>query len=237
MNDLLEQAKGALQRLAATEKLWIYILLGGLALAIVGYLWLLRRAVAASKWWRVGWLPPLAALYGLFRPRSAKGPLFVFLLGCCLVATPYLFTQVIEPAFPSWFRHPWETDVDGERHLTLTGLPGFDYAQVAKRTDVVVLQMANADVTDATLEHLRGLGELRELDLKDTAITDDGLKVLASLPKLKTLRLRGTKITDAGFAHVAAIETLREIDAQETEIKSATLRAWKKGHEDRKFLK
>ena len=91
--------------------------------------------------------------------------------------------------------------MDGELHVTLTGwdrhrpsTPAFCAGPA-----VVVLQMANPDVTDDTLDYLSGMAQLRELDLNDTAVTDAGLAKLARLGTLQSLRLKDTAITDAGF--------------------------------------
>ena len=93
-------------------------------------------------------------------------------------------------------------------------------------------------VTDETLKSLRGFTQLKELDLNDTAITDAGLAELQHCPRLETLRLKNTRITDAGFrAHLLDRDSLKEIDVRETQVKSGTLREWKKQKEDRKFLK
>src|SRR5437764_486641 len=79
--------------------------------------------------------------------------------------------------------------------------------------EVVVLQMANADVNDETLMFLRGMNQLRELDLNGTQVTDAGLPLLAALPQLKELRLARTKISDEGFRqYVASREALTKLD-------------------------
>lgn len=128
--------------------------------------------------------------------------------------------------------------MDGELHITLTGWEQNNYDVLRARPKTVVLQMANADVSDATLEHLRELPLLRELDLNDTQITDAGLATLAELPALETLRLRNTKITDAGFKqHLFDGERLIELDLTGTQVASATVRAWKTLKEGRKALK
>jgi hypothetical protein len=61
---------------------------------------------------------------------------------------------------------PLDKIVAGERHLTLTGWNQNDYAVIATRPDTIVLQMANADVTDQTLQFIKGMKNLRELDLR-----------------------------------------------------------------------
>ena len=45
--------------------------------------------------------------------------------------------------------------VDGQQHLTLTGSDRKDYSVLKLKQDVAVLQMANPDVTDQSLESLR----------------------------------------------------------------------------------
>ena len=137
----------------------LYINLAGLAVIAVGCLGLVFRAF---RHWRKGLLP-------------------LGLIGLGLVIT----------GFPPAYRllvpidlGPREKIVDGERHITLTGWDRKDYAFLGSKHDVVVLQMANPDVTDQTLEHLRGMSALKELDLNNTQVTDAGLKVLKDLPAL-----------------------------------------------------
>ncbi len=144
-----------------------------------------------------------------------------------------------------WCRHidlgPREKIVDGELHLTLTGWdrPADDYAVLEMKPDTVVLQMANSDVTDETINFLAGLEKLQELDVNDTQITDTGLAVLALLPRLRVLRLRGTKVTNDGFReHLLAKSSLLELDARETDIASKSLREWKNADKQRRrYLK
>jgi len=57
-------------------------------------------------------------------------------------------------------------------------------------------------ITDAGLEHLKGLTNLEELDLSRTRITDTGLIHLKGLPNLKYLDLRGTQATGMGVAEL-----------------------------------
>ena len=102
-----------------------------------------------------------------------------------------------------------------------------------------MLQMANPDVTDQTLEFLIGMEKLRELDLDYTQITDNGLRVLKQLPALAILRLTDTKVTDAGFRdHLFDKDTLLEVDFTGTKVTTKLLREWKaKNSAQRKFLR
>jgi hypothetical protein len=60
------------------------------------------------------------------------------------------------------------------------------------------LFLTGLPVTDAGLEHLKGLTQLQTLLLDNTAVTDAGLEHLKGLTQLKSLHLGGTKVTDAG---------------------------------------
>ncbi len=192
--------------------------------------------------WRVSWKWGLgltlfapAGLVFIFRqfPR-VKRPVYLLLLSALLIGIPFGVNAVAQRIDLG----PRERMVDGERHITLTGWDQHDYSILKLRPDVVVLHMANADVTDATLENLRGLARLKELDLNDTRITDQGLAILKELPVLARLRLRGTGITEEGFQReLAGKEALLELDVRETSVASKTLREWQKAKEGRKYLK
>lgn len=167
----------------------------------------------------------------------SRWPLRLFLGGILLGAAPFAYTHLIEPVIFHYFRPPYIAEVNGEIHVTLTGIPNYDYAKLTRFQDAAVLQMANADVTDDTLKLLSGFKQLKELDLNDTSITDAGLAELRNCPRLESLRLKNTKITDAGFrAHLLALDNLKEIDVRQTPVKSKTLRDWKMQKEGRKIL-
>ena len=53
-------------------------------------------------------------------------------------------------------------------------------------------------ITDADLEHLKGLGQLRKLYLGGPGITDHGLEHLKGLNQLQELQLICTAVTDRG---------------------------------------
>ena len=67
---------------------------------------------------------------------------------------------------------------------------------------VVELNLSSTEITDEGLMHLKGLTNLRGLDLWRTQITDAGLLHLKGLTKLQNLDLRDTKVTDAGVAEL-----------------------------------
>lgn len=216
-----------------------YSLLAAAVLGLTAWVWLLVVAFRKHRGWGVALLfPPTAVLIGpvfvLTHLKRSIGPVVLFVLGL-LAAAPYgwiLYTR------ESIDLGPRETLVEGERHITLTGWDREDYSLLRSRPDVVVLQMANPDVTDETLTYLTGMKKLRELDLDDTRITDEGLALLARLPALRSIRLAGTAITDDGFRkHLADKDTLRELDLRRTRVASKTVRDWKARGTDRKALR
>src|SRR5262245_19316200 len=165
-----------------TDWLGFVLQIVGLTLASSGYVWLLHRAFAASQRWGtvVFFVPPLALVYIFANLRRNAVPALVILLGAGVVAAPYgiKLYQRSYIDLGERVRH-----VDGEVHVTLTGWDKEDYSVLALWPEVVVLQMANEDVTDETLKHLKGMKRLRELDLNDSQVTDEGLKLLRHLPK------------------------------------------------------
>jgi hypothetical protein len=185
----------------------------------------------------VAFLLLVVLIVALWRWPRSRWPLRLFVAGLLVTASPFAYTHLIEPIIFRYFRPPYVAEVNGQVHVTLTGIPNYDYAKLSRFQDAAVLQMANPDVTDETLKMLRAFHELKELDLNDTAITDAGLEELRHCPRLETLRLKNTKITDAGIrAHLLDRDSLMEIDVRETPVKSKTLRDWKTQKEGRKFL-
>lgn len=133
---------------------------------------------------------------------------------------------------------PLNKIVSGERHLTLTGWDQQDYSVIAMFPDTIVLQMANTDVTDQTLQSIKGMQQLRELDLNNSQVTDAGLAVLADLPNLRDLRLGRTKITDEGFRqHLLEKKSLMSLELTGTDVASKTVREWKAMEPERRALK
>lgn len=130
-----------------------------------------------------------------------------------------------------------EARVNGERHVTLTGWDQKDYSILARMPDVVVLQMANPDVTDQTLGYLREWKSLRELDVAGSQVTDEGIKSISGIPSLEKLILSRTRVTDEGLKPLLEqLTKLRQIDVRETGVTAAVLRPWLKAKEGRRCL-
>jgi hypothetical protein len=214
-----------------------FVLALGAVLAVAGWFGLLITGFRQRWFWGLANCLPILGwgLFATFHLRRARWPLGMVLVGALLCGLAFAADRALEPV-PN---DPVVTiGSDRRPHLTLTGWTRHDYEIIRKYPQATVVQMANPDVTDATLEHLRGLADLRELDLNGTQVTDGGLAVLKTLPKLASLRLRGTKITDAGFReHLLPLAHLRDLDLQETAVKSGTAREWKEALKGRQYLK
>jgi Leucine-rich repeat (LRR) protein len=59
------------------------------------------------------------------------------------------------------------------------------------------INISSTRVTDAGMEHLKGLSSLKELDLSHTGVSQAGVAVLKALTGLQSLELDDTRITDA----------------------------------------
>lgn len=69
----------------------------------------------------------------------------------------------------------------------------------------------NPKITDAGLDHLRGLTEVRRLALWNTGITDAGLAKLDHMQKLEALDVNTTKVTLPGLARFAKLKHLETL--------------------------
>jgi hypothetical protein len=63
---------------------------------------------------------------------------------------------------------------------------------------VVVANFGSSSVTDAGLEHLKGMTQLQGLDIHDTQVSDVGLEHVKRLTQLQELSIYNTKVTDEG---------------------------------------
>ena len=65
---------------------------------------------------------------------------------------------------------------------------------------------------------LRGLlgenffNDVEEVDLSRTKVTDDGLEHLKGLTQLRVLNLRETSVSDSGLVNIDALTNLEELD-------------------------
>lgn len=216
-----------------SEQVGTALIIAGILVLSIGQIWMIIRGFRTSIVWGIlNWCGVGTLAFPLFHWKRARVPLAVVLLGATLAASPLVVTRL-----QGIDLGPLDRDVNGERHLTLTGWDRTDYSVLAARADTVVLQMANPDVTDATLGYLQRLTKLREIDLTDTKITDAGLPALATLPALTTIRLRNCEVTDDAFRqHLLNKPTLTQLDLRGTGIKRETVGEWKAAKPRRKAM-
>lgn len=206
----------------------------GLLLVLIGYVWLVLRGVKLGWLWGVAALvPPFPLWFWLRKPKEATAPWLLILLGLGITAGSVAAGRYLHRIDLG----PLEDSSTGELHLTLTGWDRDDYSVLDFKTEAVVLQMANKDVTDEVVQRLIKFDKLQELDLTDTQITDTSLAVLGQLPQLRILKVARTAISDEAFReHLLEREKLLEVDVRGTKVSRDTLRKWKKGNKERKSL-
>jgi hypothetical protein len=212
------------------ERVGFAIFVAGLCLLGVGYLWLVARGFRTGTGWGfVALVPGVNLLFPAFHFRRASGPVVLMLLGAAVAALPY----GLNAAFGNRVNTDAVTETkpagDGqtEDRLTLTKADPAQYPKVKEKTTWAVIQWANPDVTDEHVEWLRGMTELRELDLNTAAITDRSLAVIATLPKLEALRIACPGVTDEGFrTHILPLANLKRLDLTGTKVKLSTAREW-----------
>jgi hypothetical protein len=168
----------------------------------------------------------LRVLLGRTERRRLLGPTALLVAGLVIGSVPFaaqrLYFSIVGLA-------ERERVVDGRQALVLTGWDRSDYSILAKKPGLEILEIGNADVTDATLDLLVSLPKLRELTLNDSRITDDGLSKLRELKQLETLRIARTGVTPEGVSAFLADAppTFREIDVTGNNIPTSILRKWK----------
>jgi len=215
-----------------------WLLLIGIVVVLIASLWLLIAAFRTRVWWGLLCLiPPLFLLFVIFRWRRARWPFGTALVGLLLMCAASGIVWYSASRLVPYDKIVKE-EVDGKevegRHLTLTGWGEKSYSGLLAKSDTVVLQMANPDVTDDTLVYVLPMQRLYEIDLNDTQITDRSLDMLKNLPHLKRLHLRGTKVTDEGLRkYLAQNTTLNRLEYSEGQAKPETIDAWEKGGDDR----
>src|SRR5262245_44026411 len=207
------------------ERTGFAILVAGACLFAVGFLWFVARAFhTGTTWGFVALIPGVNLLFPIRHFRQAAAPLVLILIGGLVCATPYAVNAIVGE------RVSTEAQIEekkGEERITLTRADPAQYAILRDKKTFAVIQWANADVTDEHVEMLRGMNELRELDLNTAAITDKSLAVIATLPKLESLHIGCPGITDEGFRqHILPLANLMKLDLTGSKVKRSTASEW-----------
>lgn len=222
-----------------SEVVGAWILLAGTLMVAIALILLVVRAFKTRLLWgivAIATFPFGPLLFGVVHFSKARTTMILLAVGLLLSGIPFIAQRAHDAYFGLGERERW---IDGELHLVLTGWDRPDYSILQTKTDVVVLEMGNPDVTDQSLEMLRNLTRLRELTLNDSQVTDEGFSTLRSLPNLETLRLARTKITAEGLKSFLAEPppSLENIDVSGNQIPASALRKWRNvDPENRRYL-
>jgi Leucine-rich repeat (LRR) protein len=99
-----------------------------------------------------------------------------------------------------------------------------DLDEIARMPQVERVDLSLTRVSDLGLLRLKGLRNVRELNLFFAEwITDEGLAVLKDWPKIETLNLRGTKVTDNTLALIAGKQSITSLDIGYAEVTDSGL--------------
>ena len=90
-------------------------------------------------------------------------------------------------------------------------------------TQLRTLNLGGAQVTDAGLANLKNLFDLQDLDLRETRVTGTGLANLEGLSHLRSIDLAGVEVTDAGLVGLKALNHLRSLNLAGTPVADAGL--------------
>jgi uncharacterized protein (TIGR03067 family) len=96
------------------------------------------------------------------------------------------------------------TDADLERLKECLKEPQFQVLDITGNPQ-------GGGVTDAGLEHLQGLTQLRKLRLYTPSVTGAGLQYLRGLTQLQVLDLERTQTTDAALEYLSGLTHIREL--------------------------
>lgn len=87
--------------------------------------------------------------------------------------------------------------------------------------NVVYVDFLSDGVTDAGLDYLEGLNQLKYLHLKNANITDAGLVRIQGLTQLEFLTLSRTRVTDAGLVYLKGLTHLEYLYLEQTHVTDA----------------
>jgi hypothetical protein len=108
-------------------------------------------------------------------------------------------------------------------HLFGGKTAGIGLAPLTKLPEIEWIGLHLSDITEADLEHLKGLTKLRRLGLADIHLSNDGLQRLEGMTMLEILYLMENPITDAGLDHLRKLTRLKELGLGQTKITDAGL--------------
>jgi hypothetical protein len=131
-----------------------------------------------------------------------------------------------EPFAPAWLRSA--VGEDYFRDVVIVNLDegsdptDDDLAAVRRLTSLRQLTLYNRPrLTDACLQHISGLRDLRWLALNGTQITGTGLRYIKGLNRLEGFSADHAPITDEGLSHLQHLKSLRFLMLNHTNVTDA----------------
>lgn len=195
-----------------SEQIGVLLILSGLVLLLAGVASGIGRGVPV--------------LLGQAHLRRMRRPLALVVAGLVIGVMPFVWQEAYLAIVGLG---PRERIVEGSPAVVLTGWDRDDYSFLSERPEIEILEIANPDVTDTTLDLLVPLPRLKELTLNDSQITDVGLAKLQSCPALEILRIARTRVTAEGVK--AFLESppvrLSQLDVSGCGVPTSFLRDWK----------
>jgi uncharacterized membrane protein len=83
---------------------------------------------------------------------------------------------------------------------------------------IVSIDLANSEISDAHMEQIAGFPHLRTLHLENTNITDTGLQRLSKLKYLEYLNISNTAVTDNALKTLGSFPALKKVFFYQTNI-------------------
>lgn len=99
-----------------------------------------------------------------------------------------------------------------------------DLEFIGTMLELKLLRLGGTGISDNGLSHLNGLLQLESLDLKNTNVSDESLRHLAGIGSLKALWLDGTGVTDYGLVRLTNLTKLIHLDLRHTKVTDAGLK-------------
>ncbi len=162
------------------------------------------------------------------------------------VAGGLILSGCAEPT--SWANHVKLVQAGNTDEIVFDGpVTDSDLASLSALSQLRVLQLSQANISQRGLEQLRTLNRLESLVLGKTTLddgsweiltklarlkrlnldrcrwTNEGLKGLADLPDLENLRFSSESVTDSGMAYLARLKQLRFLILRDVPISDAGL--------------
>lgn len=97
--------------------------------------------------------------------------------------------------------------------------------KIANLDRLKVLLLAGTDIDSTTIQHLRGLHQLRYVDLTCNSLDDSGLTAFSQMRQLEFLCLQhqSRQFTDEGLRHLSKLASLKELQFYDSDITDAGL--------------